>query len=71
MKRADGRNWDELREVKITPGLQSFAEGSALIELGYTRVLCTVSLEEKVPAFLKGQGSGWITAEYALSLIHI
>ncbi len=66
MKRADGRSWDELREVKITPGFQSFAEGSVLIELGHTRVLCSVSLEDKVPAFLKGQGSGWITAEYAM-----
>ncbi|MCL0091401.1 ribonuclease PH [Dehalococcoidales bacterium] len=66
MKRADGRAWDELRPIKITPGFQSFAEGSALIELGKTRVLCSVSVEERVPAFLKGGGSGWITAEYAM-----
>ncbi len=66
MKRADGRAWDELRPVKITPGFQSFAEGSALIELGLTRVLCSVSVEERVPAFLKGEGSGWITAEYSM-----
>jgi ribonuclease PH len=66
MKRADGRAWDELRPVKITPGFQSFAEGSALIELGKTRVLCSVSVEERVPAFLRGGGSGWITAEYAM-----
>jgi len=66
MKRADGRAWDELRPVKITPGFQSFAEGSALIELGKTQVLCSVSLEERVPNFLKGGGSGWITAEYAM-----
>ena len=66
MKRADGRAWDELRAVKITPGFQSFAEGSALIELGKTRVLCSVSVEERVPAFLRGEGSGWITAEYAM-----
>ena len=64
MKRADGRAWDELRPVKITPGFQSFAEGSALIELGKTRVLCSVSVEERVPAFLRGGGGGWITAEY-------
>ena len=66
MKRADGRAWDELRPVKITPGFQSFAEGSALIELGKTQVLCSVSVDERVPAFLKGGGSGWITAEYAM-----
>ena len=66
MKRVDGRAWNELRPVKITPGVQSFAEGSALIEVGKTRVLCTASVEERVPAFLKGQGSGWITAEYAM-----
>ena len=66
MKRADGRAWDNLRPVKITPGFQSFAEGSALIELGLTRVLCSVSADEKVPPFLKGGGSGWITAEYAM-----
>jgi len=66
MKRADGRAWDELRPAKITPGFQSFAEGSALIELGKTHVLCSVSVEERVPNFLKGGGSGWITAEYAM-----
>ena len=66
MKRGDGRAWDELRPVKITTGIQSFAEGSALIELGKTRVLCTVSVEDRVPPFLKGNGSGWITAEYAM-----
>jgi len=66
VKRADGRAWDELRPVHIIPRFQSFAEGSALIELGKTRVLCTVSLDEKVPSFLKGEGSGWITAEYAM-----
>ena len=66
MKRADRRAWDELRPVKITPRFQSFAEGSALIELGKTRVLCSVSVEDRVPGFLKGEGSGWITAEYAM-----
>jgi len=66
MKRADKRAWDELRPVKIIPGFQNFAEGSALIELGQTRVLCSVSVEERVPAFLKGEGGGWITAEYAM-----
>ena len=66
MKRADGRAWDELRPVKIIPGFQSFAEGSALIELGKTQVLCSVSVDEKVPGFLRGGGGGWITAEYAM-----
>jgi len=66
MKRVDGRAWDELRPVKITTGFQSFAEGSALIELGKTRVLCSVSVEERVPNFLKGSSSGWVTAEYAM-----
>ena len=66
MKRADGRAYDELRPVRIVPGFQSFAEGSALIELGKTQVLCSVSAEERVPRFLKGSGTGWITAEYAM-----
>ncbi len=66
LPRLDGRANDELRPVKITPGFQPYAEGSALIELGNTRVICAVSVEDRVPAFLKGQGSGWITAEYAM-----
>jgi len=66
VKRVDGRVWDELRPVKIIPGFQNFAEGSALIELGLTRVLCSVSVEERVPGFLRGKGGGWITAEYAM-----
>ena len=66
IKRADGRAWDELRPVKINLGYQSFAEGSALIEVGKTHVLCSVSVEERVPAFLKNSGSGWITAEYSM-----
>ena len=66
MKRADGRTYDELRPIKIVPGFLSFAEGSALIELGKTHVLCSVSAEERVPNFLKGSGTGWITAEYAM-----
>ncbi len=66
MPRIDGRANDELRPVKIHPGHQVFAEGSALIELGLTRVICSVSVEERVPGFLKGQGGGWVTAEYAM-----
>ena len=66
MKRVDGRAYDELRPIKIIPGYQSFAEGSALIKLGKTHVLSSVSVEERVPPFLKGSGTGWITAEYAM-----
>ena len=68
MKRHDGRGWDALRPVKITPGFLSFAEGSALIEVGKTRVICAVSVEERVPAFMRegGSGGGWVTAEYAM-----
>ena len=66
MKRVDGRAYDELRPIKITTGYQSFAEGSALIKLGKTHVLCSVTVEERVPPFLKGSGTGWITAEYAM-----
>lgn len=66
MKRVDGRSWDELRPVRISTGYQSFAEGSALIELGKTMVLCSASVEDKVPGFLRGSGHGWITAEYGM-----
>ncbi len=68
MKRADGRNWDSLRPVRITPGFLSFAEGSAMIEVGKTRVLCAVSVEDRVPSFMRegGGGGGWVTAEYAM-----
>jgi len=66
MKRADGRAWNELRPVRIIPKFQSFAEGSALIELGKTRVVCSVSVEERVPAFLRNSGGGWVTAEYSM-----
>jgi ribonuclease PH len=64
--RPDGRSWDQARNTVIIPGYQKFAEGSALIEVGNTRVLCSASLEERVPAFLRGQGKGWVTAEYAM-----
>lgn len=66
MKRIDGRADDELRPVSITLDFQTYPEGSALIKLGQTRVLCAVSIEDRVPNFLKGGGSGWITAEYAM-----
>lgn len=66
MARVDGRANDELRPVHITLGYQAFAEGSALIELGQTKVLCAVSVEDRVPNFLRGEGTGWVTAEYAM-----
>ena len=66
VKRADGRRWDEPRKVSIIPGYQGFAEGSALIEMGLTRVLCAATIEERVPPFLRGDGRGWVTAEYAM-----
>lgn len=64
--RVDGRTPDQLREVRITRGWQDQAEGSALIEFGRTRVLCTASFTEGVPRWKKGSGSGWVTAEYAM-----
>lgn len=64
--RTDKRAHDELRPVKITPGFLPYAEGSALIEMGDTRVSCAASIEERVPPFLRGRGQGWITAEYAM-----
>ena len=66
MVRIDNRNLDQLRPVRITLGYQSYAEGSVLIELGRTSVLCSVTMEERVPAFLKGSGEGWVTAEYSM-----
>ena len=66
LKRVDGRDKDQLRPVSIKLGYQAFAEGSALIEMGNTRILCAVSVEDRVPAFLKGEGTGWVTAEYAM-----
>jgi ribonuclease PH len=64
--RKDGRTWDQIRPITIIPGYQKYAEGSALIEMGTTKVLCAASLEEKVPAFMRGQGKGWVTAEYSM-----
>jgi ribonuclease PH len=64
--RKDNRANDELRPVRISPGFQPHAEGSTLIELGQTKVICAVTVEDRVPAFLRGEGRGWITAEYAM-----
>ncbi len=66
MKRPDGREFDELRKINIKPGFIKYAEGSCLIEAGNTRVICTATLDKNVPPFLKGTGSGWITAEYGM-----
>jgi len=66
MIRLDGRAPDELRLVKITRNFIKYAEGSCLIEMGDTKVICTASVEEKVPPFLKGGGQGWVTAEYGM-----
>jgi len=66
MPRCDGRAYDDLRPVRITRGFTKMPEGSVLIEVGETRVLCTASVEEKVPPFQKGSGKGWVTAEYAM-----
>jgi ribonuclease PH len=66
MKRIDGRARDQIRPASIKLGYQAFAEGSALIEMGNTRILCAVTVEDRVPGFLKGGGTGWVTAEYAM-----
>ncbi len=65
-ERTDGRALDQLRAVKITPGYLPYAEGSVLIEMGQTRVVCAASIDERVPSFLRNSGQGWITAEYSM-----
>ena len=64
--RTDNRAPDDLRPVLITPGYLPYAEGSVLIEMGNTRVVCAASLEDRVPPFLRNSGQGWLTAEYAM-----
>ena len=66
MIRIDGRNFDQIRDVKITRNFTKYAEGSVLIEMGETKVVCTASIEEKVPPFLRNTGTGWINAEYSM-----
>ncbi|MGH2602417.1 MAG: ribonuclease PH, partial [Dehalococcoidia bacterium] len=66
LQRADGRAMDEIRPCTITTAVQSFAEGSALITVGRTQVLCAASVEERVPPHKRGRGEGWVTAEYAM-----
>jgi ribonuclease PH len=64
--RPSGRRRDEMRQVRLTPNFTRHAEGSVLAEFGDTRVLCTASIEAKVPPFLKGKAQGWVTAEYGM-----
>jgi len=64
--RSDGRAPDQMRTVKITPDFVTTAEGSVLVEVGSTRVICTATVDDGVPSFLKGQGKGWVTAEYGM-----
>ena len=66
MSRVDGRKSDQIRNIKITRDYTKYAEGSVLIEMGETKVICTASIEEKVPPFLKNSGTGWISAEYSM-----
>jgi len=66
LQRPSARSADALRDVRITRGFTCHAEGSVLVEFGLTRVLCTASVEDKVPPFLRGQGRGWVTAEYGM-----
>src|SRR5947199_9472686 len=64
--RSDNRNPEQMRPINIVPDYIATAEGSALIEIGNTRVICTATIEEVVPQFLKGAGKGWVTAEYSM-----
>src|SRR5579883_3136005 len=66
MIRIDGRSRTQIRPVKLSVDFLGYAEGSVLIEAGKTRVLCSASVEEKVPPFLEGKGEGWVTAEYSM-----
>ena len=65
-QRPDGRAVDQIRNTKITPNISPYAEGSALVEVGGTKVICTASVEDRVPMFLRNKGLGWVTAEYAM-----
>ena len=65
-ERTDGRRADELRPLKFTPGFIEWADGSVLIEAGKTRVICTATIQDGVPKWLRGQGKGWVTAEYSM-----
>ncbi|MEE8333254.1 MAG: ribonuclease PH [Alphaproteobacteria bacterium] len=64
--RPSGRQPDQMRDVRLEPGFNPYAEGSCLVRFGNTHVLCTASVEERVPPFLRNSGSGWVTAEYGM-----
>ena len=64
--RSDGRDEQALRPVRLTPGFMPYAEGSCLVEMGQTRVICTATIEDTVPRWMKNKGRGWVTAEYAM-----
>ena len=66
MTRRDGRKPEDLRPVRITRNYLKHAEGAVLVEVGETRVICTASVEDRVPPFLRGAGQGWVTAEYGM-----
>ena len=66
MPRIDGRDVDAIRPTTLTPDFLLHAEGSVLIDVGKTRVICTASIEDRVPPFLRGSGKGWVTAEYGM-----
>lgn len=66
MTRSDGRTFDTIRQISITPNFIEYSPGSVLIELGKTKVLCAVTVNQSVPSFMKGRGTGWLTAEYAM-----
>lgn len=64
--RPSGRKPDQLREIELIPNFSPYAEGSCLVKFGNTHVLCTATVEEKLPPFMRDQGRGWITAEYGM-----
>jgi ribonuclease PH len=66
MGRPDGRNWNQMRDFRITRPYLRFAEGSVLVEMGHTKVICAATIQDTVPSFLKNTGRGWLTAEYSM-----
>jgi ribonuclease PH len=66
MNRGGDREWNRLRDFRVTRDFLRFSEGSVLVEMGHTRVICAATMEDKIPAFLKNSGRGWLTAEYAM-----
>jgi len=66
MARNEGRRWNEIRDIRMTRDFLKYPEGSVLIEMGQTKVICTATMEDKAPAFLRNTGRGWLTSEYAM-----